>query len=276
MLQRCTSDTGAARFCSATPAQIHALATSIVVDMQTLWKRRRLVAEQAKDVRQLADSKIPEEASGVSVRAIAIDFEHQRADGHLSFYVEYDGVDEALRPGIVLDFIPANIEAWSRFDRIPWGISERLAERDALRALGADGEIDEFAAAILRVAPEGQAAVLARLAHDDETLVSFMTEAGPLYATLFWRDGRIEVEIDISGVLVQGHNRLELSGRAFSQEDAAALVGSPLASIGGLPFDADVVIAKASPLMPSGLELCLRPPSERKLVNCTAGRTWKR
>ncbi|SEM00341.1 hypothetical protein SAMN05216382_3068 [Sphingomonas palmae] len=276
VLQRSASDTGASRFCSATPTQIEALATSIAVDMETLWKRRRLVAEQARDVRVLAENKIPKDAPGVAVRAIALDFEEQRADECLAFYVEYDGIDEAMRPGVVLDYIPAHITAWSMFNPVPSGISGRFAERDALRALGADGEIEEFAAAILRAAPEGQAAILARLTRDYEALVSFTTNLGELHAILFWRDGCIKAEVDVPGVFMKYHDWVEMYYGTYTEHEANELIGSSIASIDRLPFDIDAIIADANPLMDGGLKLRLHRPFEHQLVNCTTGQIWAR
>lgn len=275
VLQRWASDTGAERFCAATREQIEVMATSMVVDMMTLWKRRQEIAEQVDAVRYLANHKIPEDVLGVGVRAVAVDLELQRTDEHLSFYIEYDGVDEALRPGIVLDYIPANISGWSMYNRVPYGISGRHADRDTLRALGADGEIKAFAVAVLRAAPEGQAAVLARLAQSYETSVSFMTEAGPLYATLFWREGCIEAEVSIPGAFDQFGDWLELRGdKECSDETAVALVGSPLAAIGTLPFHVEAVITEAHPLIGGGLKLHLR--TERRLIDCRTGRIWMR
>lgn len=100
----------------------------------------------------LAEAKIPSDADGVAIHAIAIDFERHRKDDYLSFYVEFDGIDEAHRPGIVLDYIPAVIEGQWRRDPVPYGIDGRSAERDALRALGEDGEIDALTEAVVHPA----------------------------------------------------------------------------------------------------------------------------
>ncbi len=274
VLQRWASETGASRFSAATPAQIEALAASIVADMEVLWRRRSAVAIQVEAVRAIAEAKIPRDAVGVAIHAIAIDFECQRDDERFCFYLEYDAIDEAMRPGVVLDYIPAIIDGQFRRDPVPHGIDGRRAERDELRALGADGEIDPLAAAVVRFAPEGQAEVLSRLAASYETSVTFMAEAGPVYATLFWRDGCIKTEIVAPGIFEQSGNILRWYDQEFSQDDVDALVGGSLSSRFTLPFDDDCKIISATTLMSRGVEL--RFDRKRSLVNCGTGSIWER
>ncbi len=274
VLQRWASDTGAARFCAATPEQIKNFAESIAVDMETLWKRRDDVAAQAKVTRRIADAKIAPDADGVGIHAITVDFEFQREEEHLAFYVEFNGINEAFRPGIVLDYIPALIEGQYQHSVVPWGIDGRRDERDALRALGADGEIDAFAAAIIGCAPEGEVAVLARLAANLETDVVFWTEAGPVYALLFWREGCISVETNIPNKVLQYSDMLELYNCTFDPEIANALLGSSLSSICALPFEVDCTILSATPLYHGGVKL--RIQKSQLLVNCNDGVIWER
>lgn len=274
VLQRWADETGASRFGAATPEQIKVFATSMAADMKTLWKRRKAVAAQAAVARGIAEAKIPSDADGVAIHAIAIDFERHRKDEHLSFYVEFDGIDEAHRPGIVLDYIPAVIEGQWRRDPVPYGIDGRSAERDALRALGADGEIDLLAEAVVRYAPEGPAAVLARLAADLETDVAFTTEAGPVYAVLFWRDGCIKAEITAPDRIVQYGDILEWYEGAFDDSAARALVGSALTPLVPLPFDVACLITDATPLYRGGVKLGLK--GGRSPVNCATGHIWGR
>lgn len=271
VLQRWANEAGASRFGAATPQQIHAFAASIVADMKTLWKRRKAVAAQVAVTRRIAQDTIPDDASGVAVHAIAIDFEHQHRDEQLSFYVEYDGIDEAHRPGIVLDFLPAVLGG--RLGPVPHGINGRRVERDALRGLGADGEIEGLAEAVVAHAPEGQQAVLARLAVNLETDVAFVTEAGPVYAVLFWHDGCIKAEITAPGRIAQYADVIEWYGGAYDHASAKALVGSKLTSVVPLPFDAACVISDAAPLCRGSVRLGLK--SDRSLVNCTMGRIWE-
>jgi hypothetical protein len=274
VLQRRTSDTGASRFCAATPEQIEALATSMVADMEALWNRRKVVTKRVKAVRQIAHAKIPDDAAGAAISAIAIDLEYQRDAERFCFYIEYDAIDEAFRPGIVLDYIPALAEGQGRRYMVPRGVGGRRAERDELRALAADGEIDEIAAAVVRAAPEGQMDVLGRLAIDYETNVAFMTDLGPVYALLFWRDGCIKAEIHAPGRLVQYGDMFEWTEEIFDDEDAHALIGWSLSSQIALPFDADCAIIKASHLCRGGVRF--RIDMKRLLVNCSSGCIWDR
>ena len=271
VLQRWANETGACRFGAATPEQIDAFAASIVADMKTLWKRRRAVAAQVAVARRIAHAKIPDDADGVAVHAVAINFEHQRKDEQLSFYVEFDGIDEAHRLGTVLDFIPAVSEG--RHHPVPHGIHGRRAERDALRASGADGEIEPLAKAVVIHAPEGQQAILARLAVNFETDVAFTTEAGPVYAVLFWHDGCIKAEITAPGRIAQYADVIEWYEGEYDNASAQALVGSKLTSLARLPFDAACFISDAAPLYRGGVRLGLK--GERSLVNCTTGHIWE-
>lgn len=141
-----------------------------------------------------------------------------------------------------------------------------------MRALGADGEIDSFAAAVVRYAPEGQAKVLARLAIDYDTVVLFDTPLGPVYATLYWRDGCIEAEISAPGRIVKRGEFLEWYEEDFDAEDAQTLLGLTPFDVLPLPFDARCTIKQATPLRP-GVKMQL--DSSRLLVNCATGRIWK-
>lgn len=271
VLQRWASETGASRFGAATPEQIDAFATSIVADMETLWKRRKAVAAQVALTRRIAHAKISDDAVGVAVHAVAIDFEHQRKDDQLSFYVEFDGIDEAHRPGIVLDFVPAG--AKGSHHPVPHGINGRRAERDTLRAFGSDGEIDPLAEAVVMHAPEGPSAVLARLGTTFETDVAFTTDAGPVYATLFWRDGCVKAEITAPGRFAQYSDVFEWYEAALDEASVNALVGSPLSASVPLPFDAACFIADAAPSQQGGVKLGLE--GGRSLIDCAAGHIWK-
>lgn len=272
VLQRPADGTGACRFGAATPQQIDAFAASIVADMKTLWKRRKVVAAQVAVTRRIARAKIPDDAVGVAVHAVTIDFEHQRKAERFSFHVKFDGIDEAHRPGIVLDYIPAIAEG--RHHTAPHGINGRRAERDALRALGADGEIDTLAEAVVIHAPEGPKAVLARLAAHLETDVAFTTDTGPVYATLFWRDGCIKAEITAPGRFAQYGEVFEWRESSLDHARVKALVGSPLTPLVPLPFDAACSIIDAAPFHRGGVILGLK--GGRSLIDCAAGHIWKR
>lgn len=103
-----------------------------------------------------------------------------------------------------------------------------------------------------------------------------MIEAGPPYATLFWREGYIESKISIHGAFEQFGNWLELRrGKEYSDEAAAALVGSPLAAIATLPFHAEAVITAAHPLIGGGLKFYLRTGSA-EIAPTTSGSSGRK
>lgn len=273
VLQREVNSTGAACFAAAMPEDIKFLALSIASDMKVMWHRRQDIADQASAVRRIAESKILNDAVGVALHAIAIDLHRQHTADQFDFYVQYDAVDDAYRPGVVLDFIPAPFEGVHANHGAPHGAHGRREERHVVHALGADGEIDSFAAAVVRYAPEGQAEVLARLAIDYDTVVQFVTPLGPVYATLYWRNGCIEAEISAPGRIVKRGKYLEWYEEVFDADDAQALLGLTPFDVLPLPFDAKCTIKQATPLR-RGVKMQLN--SNRFLVNCATGRIWER
>ncbi|MCT8004021.1 hypothetical protein NZL82_19330 [Sphingomonas sanguinis] len=273
VLQREVNSTGAACFAAAMPEDIKFLALSIANDMRAMWHRRQDIADQARAVRQIAESKISNDAVGVALHAIAIDLHRQHTDKHFGFYVHYDAIDDAFRPGVVRNFMPAPFEGVYPNQGATHEIVGRREARDAVRALGADGEIDSFAAAVVRYAPEGQAEVLARLAIDYDTVVQFVTPLGPVYATLYWRDGCIEAEISAPGRIVKRGEFLEWYEEDFDADDAQTLLGLTPLDVMPLPFDARCTIKQATPLRP-GVKMQL--DSNSFLVNCASGRIWER
>lgn len=111
--------------------------------------------------------------------------------------------------------------------------------------------------------------VLGRLAIDYETNIAFMTDLGPVYALLFWRDGCIKAEIHAPGRLVQYGDMFEWTEEIFDDEDARSLIGWSLSSQVALPFDADCAIIEASRLCRGGVRF--RIDTKRLLVNSAAG-----
>ena len=273
VLQREVNSTGAACFAAAMPEDIKFLALSIANDMRAMWHRRQDIADQARAVRRIAESNISNDAVGVALHAIAIDLHRQHTDKHFGFYVHYDAIDDAFRPGVVRNFMPAPFEGVYPNQGATHEIVGRREARDDVRALGADGEIDSFAAAVVRYAPEGQAEVLARLAIDYDTVVLFDTPLGPVYATLYWRDGCIDAEISAPGRIVKRGEFLEWYEEDFDAEDAQTLLGLTPFDVLPLPFDARCTIKQATPLRP-GVKMQL--DSSRLLVNCATGRIWER
>ncbi len=272
VLQRWAAGSGAMRFCAATPAQIEQLAASMIADMKLFWKRRRHIAADAKRLRADAAAILKEHgAPGTAIHAVAIDLSWQHQFDEYDYYIEYDGLDHALRPGIALDFVSARSrgEKWCR--RIPEGISSSFRDLGELRSRGADGEIDDVTAALLRAAPQGEYAILERLSRDGETSVTFSTSKGPLYALLYWRSGFIESEICVPGYLEWAGQTLVLRpGRPLDETAVQELVGIPLSRIFDLPIDFAGAIRNAR--QEDGGTLILNVDNEMLLVNTRAGR----
>lgn len=272
-LRRWVSDIGAVCFGAASPKQIKAFAQSIASDMEVMWTRREEMARQALDVHRMALDNLAADEVGVAVRAVAIILQQQQADEYFDFYVDYDTIDDALRPGVVSDYVPAPVGGTQLRTGVGIGVYGRRERRNALRAAGADGEIDSFAAAVVRYAPDGQAKTLASLALGYTATVTFMSHLGPVYAELFWQDGCIVVEIHAPGRFEKFGHFLEWYQGRVDDEEARALRGHELPDVLPLPFDVKCTILDAFSLM-RGVRLHLS--SERLLVNCVTGRIWKR
>lgn len=278
MLQRFAVETGAPRFCAATPRQIAALADSMVADMRALWRRRADIAAAVAEVRSAAAAGIAA-ATGpgraVRLEKVLVDMQHQRDDATFCFHLEYAALDEALRPGLVLDYRDWSDDFGRRpLGGAPAGNERRAAELDELRALGADGRIDDLAAAIVRAAPEGATAVLARLGAELETTVTMPSDepGAPLYATLFWRDGILRAEASVAGGLDLNGDRMELHAVRLPETLKSALVGRPLSHVIELPFGCDCIVTEVGDLSRGGMRV--RLSIGHSLVNTGTGEIW--
>ncbi|NJR80047.1 hypothetical protein [Sphingomonas corticis] len=276
VLQCFTLGMGAIRFCSVLPEQVGEMADQIVADMRAFWKRRVEIGGQAAEIRRLADAGIVRECgpdAPLKVHALSIDISTQRDVEKPSFYVEYLGVDEALRSGTVIDYVStSHPRAGEDLTRIPWLQRLRSAELDELRSLGADGRIDDVAAAIAAAAPGGAAAVLSRLAKEYDTFISFETSSGPFHATLYWRDGVIRAEAEVANRLDLNREVLELERVKLPEMVEGALVGRKLRDVAQLPFDCDCVIEDAEEIRDEALRL--RLDIGIALADCATGRIW--
>lgn len=274
VLQRNVAETGADRFCAALPDQIEAFAKSIVADMRNLWNRRKEIGARVAEVRAAALAGLPggEDADGRdSVKAITVDLSRTH-DYPVSLHVEYDTLDEAIRPGTVIDFIPANFSLEGRAWPAPRSTEYRREMRARLAALGATGMIDEIAEAIAMAAPEGPAAVLGRLATAYETTALVPTRLGPLYATMFWRDGVIQAELSMPGKLEWFYGRLELNGVVPPAHAVRTLPGRPVARVFDLPFETSALIKHVDML--EAQRICLHLDPAERLVNVETGVIW--
>ncbi|WP_242121930.1 hypothetical protein [Sphingomonas lacusdianchii] len=275
VLQRRTCDTGAPRFCSATTRQIEAFATSIVEDMRALWTRRAEIGERAMLVRRSAEAGILAECgpeADIAVSCISIELGMQREDRDPSVYIEYDCLDEALRRGTVIDYLPGRNEATPRnLRRIPRVHRERTAELEELRSAGAAGRIDDVAAAIASAAPGGLVAVLAKLSENYDAFVTIPTSGAPLYATLYWRDGVIKAEADCRDRLDYCRERLELRNVQLPDTVVETLAGRWVSETAELPFDLTCRITGGRE---NDASIVLDLDVGTSLVNCTEGRIW--
>lgn len=274
-LQRRTWGAKAPRFCSATRRQISAFADSIVRDMRIFWNLRKEIGRRAELVRKAAEDGIVAEQgpnSAMRVSAIAIDLEGYREGDQMDLYVEFQGLDQALRQGTVLDFVPGWKEPSVELLRSA-PFSDRLtrAELDALAEVGATGRIEEVASAIARAAPEGAEEVLGRLAADYDTLVVLPTAVGPLYATLFWQDGVIRAEAELAGRLDYARGRLNVTGSQLPETVSTTISGRLVSDIVKLPFACDCQITHHEP---REMGFVLKIEQRTSLVNCEAGRIW--
>lgn len=271
-LQRSVFETGAERFCAASPKQIKAFAKDIVTDMRALWSRRRQVGARVEAVRRAAEAALAAEPCPARVSSINIDMHHQREDETPSLFVEYEAIDAAGRQGNVLGYVPDHDRLVEGFFRLPYGVWGRQEERAKLAAAGADGMIDELALAILNAAPEGAATVLSRLASSYETVVTLPTGRAPLFAALYWRDGCISADISVARQIDWCGERLDLLDATLPETVLTALPGRSVGSLIELPFRCDCEVQCVKPIAGMGLRVTLE--LRKHLLHMGSGRTW--
>jgi hypothetical protein len=270
VLQRWANGTDAPRFCAALPGQILELAKSIVADMRVMWTRRGDIAARAGFVRSLVEPAAAEH--GAEVQLIAIDLRMQHNDANLDMYVHYLALDEAMRPGPVLDFIPCRDHITPEFYSAPIGVVYRREDIEVLRNLGADGWIDDMAAAIAAAAPDGAASVFAQLATSYEATVVLPTDAAPLFATLYWRDGLIRAEMSMADGLDFCRGQLDVPGLMLPDHMQGQLVPPrKVDDLAKLPFECPCTVIHAEPRDKGArLELELG----KRLIELSSGRIW--
>ena len=261
VLQRWATGTGADRFVAAPRKIIEAFADAIVADMRALWTNRAAIRARVEEVRQAALAGIAQ-ADGrgreMGIAKICIDLQyHHEDDRTFCLYLEYAGCDEALRQGKILDFVPGS----NRLDeRGLWSRSLthelRLKDLAELQAAGANGHIEAVAADIARLAPDGAATVLKRLARDLETQVVIETGAAPVYATLFWRDGYINAEVSQAKAFDIWSDSIEVQPGARTGRTKDAFVeGDRVGDFAAIPVARDVLVTDVSELNNGGIRL---------------------
>ncbi|WP_242154014.1 hypothetical protein [Sphingomonas sp. BAUL-RG-20F-R05-02] len=269
VLQLWANGTEAPRFAAASSAQIIEFAESVVADMRTFWKRRKAIAIRAKEVRDLVDAVAVEHDA--EIQLVAVDLSYQREDENIDMYVQYLAVDEAMRTGPVLDFLPCRDHITSEFYFGPFGVTRRPEDLAKLRSLGADGRIDDMAAAVATVAPGGAAAVFAKLATEYETTFEVPTGGAPMFVTLYWRDGTIKAEISMAGSLDWCRTELEILGHSLPETVIDTLPGRTVERIAELPFACPCKVERAESLT-RGLRLRLQVGE--RLIHLSSGRIW--
>lgn len=270
-LQRSAADSGADRFCAATAKQLDAFATSIVSDMRKLWTHRKAIGARVEAVRAAAEAQFAAEHGKdgpVQLRTITVDLSAETFESPVCLYLEIEALDEALRPGTVLDFIPGGNGVDEPWFRIRDHFAFRTEHAAELAAMGATGWIDDLAAAVAAAAPGGQAAVLKRLAHELEARVVLPTPKGDIYATLYWQNGFIAAEVSKPGRLDSYSDRIEVRAKLPATFLASA-VSKPFNQLVDLPFSLSVPI--------DGIEECrgdwlkIRVEYGHSPVNCETG-----
>ncbi|QCB43237.1 hypothetical protein E5673_14225 [Sphingomonas sp. PAMC26645] len=269
VLQRWTNCTDAPRFAAASPTQILEFAESIVADMQALWDRREAIAARAEAVRAIAEAVAAEH--GVEVLLVAVDLSQQRDSARVDMEVHYLAIDEAMRVGPVLGFFPGEDDYTAEFHQVPTGVSHRSGELAKLHQLGADGRIDDMAAAVAAAAPGGAKAVFAKLVIDYQASFEMSTSNTPMFVTLYWRDGTIKADISMAGKLEWYGTRLEIFGHFLPETASESLPGRTVDSVALLPFPCACRIERVRDLV-GGTRLDLAIGT--RLINLTTGRIW--
>jgi hypothetical protein len=273
VLQCWADGAGALRFCGALPEQIKEFAESIVKDMRLFWKRRKEIAEQAAEVSAVAETCVAEREAAVD--AIIIDMRFQFDVEDLDFHVHYRALDVALRPGLVLDFIPA----WKRalimrghsFDS-PWGVSGRYKELESLRSHGADGRITELAAAVLASGKVNSELIRLKLAEAYDVAVELPRRGTSMFVAFYWADATIYAEVCMQGKLNWNRDVLEIYGVDVPQAKLVTMTGRPLSELVELPFGGDMIVDRVERIS-DGLRLHV--PNNFLLVDLESERTWK-
>lgn len=251
------------------------MADQLIEGMRMLWTHREEIARSSAAIRRAAEAGILKEFGGktdVALAGIAVERDAIFPNRLPFFELEFVAPDESLRMGRVSQCLPRHTD-------IAQGLSpglmaeDRLARRQELLAKGADGEIDDLALAVARIAPDGVAAVLKSLSTEQQTRVVIPMRDGPLYASLFWCDGVIKVDVGHAGRLYVYANTVELPEARLPDTVAAALVGKRLDAVAELPFCCPSPIAEVRQSNVNGLQLKL--DVGRWLVNTRGGTVWQ-
>lgn len=241
--------------------------------MQSFWKHRNDIAKQAREVRTIAETRVAEREAAVD--AIIVDMMFQYDVKDLDFYVHYLAIDVALRPGLVLDFIPASRRALIRrgynFGPV-WGVSGRYEELENFRRKGADGRITETAAAVLASGKVDSKLILPKLAEAYDVAVEIPVSGTSMFAAFYWADGRIYAEVCKLGTMNWNRDVLEIYGFDVPEAKLVTMNGKPLSDLVELPFGGDIIVDQVERI-PDGLRLHVA--ENYQMIDLASGRTWE-
>ncbi len=274
VLQCMTQRIDATRFCGAFPQQIEEFAEEIVEGMRSFWKRRNDIAKQGAEVRAIAEASIAGREAAVD--AIIIEMRLLFGFEDLDFYVHYRGIDEALRPGLVLDYIPSSlrheVRSGCEFEPVR-GVSERYQELEDFRRVGADGRITELAAAVLASGRVDSEFIRSRLLEANDVAVEIPGSGKSMFVAFYWANGTIVAEIHRHGKMNWKHEKLEIFGAHAPETKLVTMSGRPLSDLVDLPFGGNIIVDRVDKLR-NGLRFCV--VEDKLMVDLASGRTWKR
>lgn len=273
VLQCWSNVTDAIRFCGAFPEQIEEFAESIVEDMRSFWKHRKVIAMQGAEVRACAETRIAHLEAAVD--AIIINLGFQIYMENLDFHVHYLAIDAALRPGLVLDYIPASRrEAMRRGENFGpiLDISGRYEQLDKLRRHGADGRITELAAAVLASGRFDSKLICSKLTEAYDVAVEIPGSGTSMFVAFYWAEGGICAEVCKHETMNWNRDVLEIYGFDVPEAKLVTMNGKPLSDLVDLPFGGDIIVDRVERI-PSGLRLHVA--ENHLMIDLASGGTWK-
>ncbi|MBA3863607.1 MAG: hypothetical protein C0517_06660 [Erythrobacter sp.] len=273
VLQCWANGIDAIRFCGAFPEQIEEFAESIVKDMRSFWKHRKGIAKQGAEVRAIAETRIAHLEAAVD--AIIIDMGFQFYMENLDFHVHYLAIDVALRPGLVLDYIPASrreaMRRGANFGPI-LDISGRYEQLDKLRRHGADGRITELAAAVMASGRFDSKLICSKVSEAYDVAVEIPGCGTSMFAAFYWADGSIYAEVCKHGTMNWNRDVLEINGFDVPEAKLVTMIGKPLSDLVELPFGGDIIVEQVERI-PEGLRLHVA--ENYLMIDLASGRTWE-
>jgi hypothetical protein len=247
-------------FCALTLYEVETLAKEISNAMAAFWKARFSIGQRVEEIRRDVQGLLIREHGPnppVTIRSVSCQFEnrHGRTNQRPWFGVDYNSLDSALRPNAVhqpihWECIETDVDRYFYPElQDEWNVRSRCKAESL--AKGSIGEMDDFAAAIICAAPEGERAVLDRLSENLETNVFLPCDETYINATLTWDNGRVKCFLRHE-LIKSWPGGCELRG-GLPRSIIASAVGQPMSAIAELPFKFDGVIAAVEEVYGGGL-----------------------